>query len=120
MDVLPEGMTSEQTARFAALLEKRNRHRRDNDGAWVVLAGTMANDTLKRVGTSTFQGTAKRGQAYCTEDPEGLANARLIAAAPELYAALEQAVRALDASNGDSSTADLGRAALTKARGEGT
>ena len=54
---------------------------------------------------------------------EGTANARLIAAAPDLYAALERTLSWLTSYQGSGSMADHGpynqaRAALAKARGE--
>jgi hypothetical protein len=70
----------------------------------------------------TFHGKAKRGEAWHTDDPEGLANANLIAAATELYEALELGLRLLenmtsdDFSKGaDKPFRDAARAALAKA-----
>ena len=63
---------------------------RDNDGAWIIV-GSDGN----RVAVASFKGTAKRGNAWNAPDPEGQANAQLIAAAPEMYEALETALEAL-------------------------
>lgn len=53
------------------------------------------------------------GLTYC----EATANARLIAAAPDLYEALEAALECLDMTGG-TEPYDSGMAALAKARGE--
>lgn len=92
---------------------------RTNDGSWSV---TDSNgDPVCRV---LFKGTAKRGQEWDAPDLVGQARARLIAAAPDLYAALEAMVN-------DEAFEDLcqgigeepewlqaARVALAKARGE--
>jgi len=65
--------------------ESWRQYSRRNEGHWVIV--TDDGDFL---GLAAFQGLAKRGEAYRTPDPEGLANARLIAAAPALLAALEK------------------------------
>lgn len=62
---------------------------RANDGAFAVIQ----KDGDKHIGFVTFQGKAKRGQAWCTPDSEGEANAHLIAAAPDMYAALKELLR---------------------------
>ena len=64
---------------------------RRNEGHWVIV-----DDEGSFLAIAAFQGTAKRGEAYRTADPKGLANARLIAAAPDLLAALEAALPAVD------------------------
>ena len=84
---------------------------RDNDGAWAI----VGPDESGRVAVATFKGKAKRGAAWNAPDPEGQANARLIAAAPELYAALEKAVTGLEAAGFG---CEYAKAALRKARGE--
>ena len=56
---------------------------RDNSGDWII------SSAQGRIADATFKGTAKRGHGYETPDPEGMANARLIAAAPELAEALK-------------------------------
>lgn len=61
-------------------------YRRENDGTW-----TICDSMGTRVASASMKAKAKRGQGYCTPDPEGMANARLIAAAPELLAALDAA-----------------------------
>jgi hypothetical protein len=65
---------------------------RTNSGAWIVTC-TQTDEEGFQVGSPvcevTFKGSAKRGEAYKAPDPEGQANARLIAAAPSLYADAE-------------------------------
>jgi hypothetical protein len=71
---------------------------RANSGAWIVTASQTDEDGYQVGGPIcevTFKGTAKRGEAYRAPDPEGQANAALIAAAPELYEALDDALDAL-------------------------
>lgn len=53
----------------------------------------------------------------CVDTPEGSANARLIAAAPDLYTAVEAALNMVDG-DGAPPDWDMLRAALAKARGE--
>lgn len=49
---------------------------RENNGDWILMIGD--GDSERRFGTVSFQGKAKRGQAWCAPDPAGLAAARLI------------------------------------------
>lgn len=81
---------------------------RDNDGGWFV-AG---------VAKVFYKGTDKKG--YGKPDDEGQANARLIAAAPELLAALEFCADALNTEAGGLYKAHIeqARAAIAKARGQ--
>ena len=60
---------------------------RANDGAFAVTQDRTKYDNPSHIAFVTFHGKAKRGQAWCTPDPEGEANARLIMAAPELLEA---------------------------------
>jgi hypothetical protein len=58
------------------------------------------------------------GETVCSPSPMGLENARLIAAAPDLLAALKVAESALDAySGGESSDLETIRAAIARAEG---
>jgi hypothetical protein len=59
---------------------------RSNGGDWAV------GYEDGRVCLVDFKGKAKRGMGYIAPDPEGMANATLIAAAPEMYAALQAMV----------------------------
>jgi hypothetical protein len=52
---------------------------RENDGTW-----SITDSTGLRVATASFKGKAKRGEAWRTADPEGMANARLISAVTDL------------------------------------
>lgn len=87
LEEAPTGLTEEQRTRWGELMAERNRPMRDNDGAFIIIAGT--GDDRRRIGTASLQVKAKRGMAHTAEDPEGLANARLISAAPELLEALK-------------------------------
>ena len=58
---------------------------RSNDGTWYIL-----DSEGNQVAMATFKGEAKRGKGYAAPDPEGMQNARLIAAAPDLLTALEE------------------------------
>lgn len=99
---------------------------RDNDGSFKIGAGHEEDRTP--VGTAAFRGSAKRGEGYRTPDPEGLANAHLMAASKEMYAALKQCLAGLryaERGEGNSEMAakmradiEMGEAALSKARGE--
>jgi hypothetical protein len=78
---------------FAALkgetLAEHEGYYRANSGAWIVTAVQTDEEGFQVGGPIcevSFKGEAKRGEAYKAPDPEGQANARLIAAAPELYA----------------------------------
>jgi len=66
-----------------------NKYMRENNGDWIIVKA----DGSGRIGTATFRGKAKRGQAWQAPDPEGLANARLIAKCPEMLEALKEAER---------------------------
>jgi hypothetical protein len=75
-----------------------------NDGGINILTDSGS------VCTVHLQVSAKRGEAYKAKDPERDANARLIAAAPDLLYALQQIVSDLP-SNRDWLSPDLERAA---------
>ena len=49
---------------------------RDNNGDWILMIGE--GDNKRRFGAVSFQGKAKRGQAYNAPDPEGFAAAQLV------------------------------------------
>jgi hypothetical protein len=83
--------------------------------------GPWKQDTLGRT-TVWAPGAGKNAVAVCQglERDENIANARLIAAAPELYAALRDALDALKTGTAESAAAvliDAGRAALAKVEG---
>lgn len=70
---------------------------RTNDGGWIVTYRSKDEDGYDvggQICVVSFKGSAKRGQTYNAPDPEGMATARLIAAAPELLEALETLVSA--------------------------
>ena len=107
----PEGITEAQRARWDEILKEMGRPFRHNDGSFNIVAGE--GDDRKPVATATFQGKAKRGQAYSAPDPEGLANAQLIAAAPDLLAAC----KAIEVKLPDTAIGQQIRAAIAKAEG---
>ena len=59
-----------------------------NNGDFAI--GADSDEGYIPIAAVTFQGKAKRGEAYKTDDPVGLANACLAAAAPDMYEALER------------------------------
>jgi hypothetical protein len=73
---------------------KYNAGFRSNDGSFAVTQDQEYDPT--HIGFVTFHGKAKRGQAWCTPDPEGEANARLIAAAPDYAKAAEELLNSTD------------------------
>lgn len=86
---------------FAALkgeaLEEHEGYFRDNNGDWIVTWKDPDPEGYGgRIAAVSFKGSAKRGQAYGAPDPEGMANARLIATAPELLSELAATALALD------------------------
>lgn len=83
----------------------------DNDGSRFLMSDG------KRIGMIECQTKYKRGQGHKTECAERDANAHLIAAAPELYAALLQAQEYLH-DVAPASEYDANEALLKKARGE--
>jgi hypothetical protein len=93
--------------------EEHEGYFRANDGSWGVSCGNG------RVCLVDFQGKAKRGQGYAAPDPEGMANARLIAAAPEMYEALKRCVVELEFHADGHSLAEIeiANAAIAKAEG---
>lgn len=106
----PEGLTAEQAARWDALVAERNKPLRDNDGSFRI------SSDAGPIGTAVLRASdVKRTQRYNAEDPEGFANARLLAAAPELLAALEACAAVLVPRDPARIKAE---AAIAKARGE--
>lgn len=98
---------------------------RHTKGPWAINTERFEDDRLQgstHVESANEHGWANDGWIICACDgPDQGANAHLIAAAPELYEALEKMVRA--AMYGSFNTVDshplpLARAALSKARGE--
>ncbi len=69
-------------------LEDHDGYFRTNGGDWIVSRVDDDGETGGQICEVAFRGKAKRGEAYKAPDPEGMANAHLIAAAPELYEAL--------------------------------
>ena len=63
---------------------------RDNDGSFVIVTKDG-----ERIGTAAFQGKAKRGEMWRTPNPEGEANARLMAQSPRLVEAIRETLRVL-------------------------
>lgn len=98
---------------------------RDNNGDWIVGFSNEGADEDDmdiggRIAAVSFKGSAKRGQTWNAPDPEGQANARLIAAAPDLLAALKAITsptgfRDLDV--GGNGTHGAALAAIAKAEG---
>lgn len=67
-----------------------------NDGAATIMAGEPNSDERKSICRVECQTKYKRGEGYRTECTERDANARLIATAPEMFAALEAIVECFD------------------------
>jgi len=64
----------------------------DNDGARRIMRGTPDDDVYSRIGSASSRIEHNRKTPYNAPDDERDANARLIAAAPEMYKALREAV----------------------------
>lgn len=90
---------------------------RANNGNWIVVCRDPDGESGGPVCEVTFRGTAKRGQAYGAPDPVGMARARLIAAAPDLYKALAIALGVIEKAGIIWMGEDSARAALAKAQG---
>lgn len=89
----------------------------ENDGSIPVLSATEGDETAKRICTVSFQSKAKRGEAYRTPCADRDANARLIAAAPELLEALKEL--SFDAfEDAHPEAVKKARAAIAKAEGQ--
>jgi hypothetical protein len=84
------------------------------DKPYIRIRGTRLGGRYKiaNVLTPTYDGLHQR------EAEETRANARLIAAAPDLLEALKDALCALDCCGKDYDAASVARAAITKATGE--
>ena len=88
-----------------------------NDGAFIVMpdlskrGGILGEQDERAICAVNFRGLAKRGEAWRTEDVEGLANACLISAAPELLAAVSALLKASHYSPSDQGYGDARRAA---------
>lgn len=85
-------------------------------GPWVINRGDYS-DTAS-IGSSDWWGLAEvfiRLEGDTKDHPAGLANARLIAAAPDLLEALERVLRVSDRATADYYFA---KAAIKKAKGE--
>jgi hypothetical protein len=102
---------------------------RHTPGPWTVHADSYAGDhpnhASRFVGTQDFDEDASVGQivAKLTDSPEIVANARLIAASPDLLAACEAFLREHDdtydggpISSGHVAAVELARAAIAKAK----
>jgi hypothetical protein len=114
--------SAEEFARLKGeTLEPHEGYYRTNSGAWIVTASETDEDGYQVGGPIAevmFKGKAKRGEAYKAPDPEGQANARLIAESPELYRYLELALGVLDRANVVWGGEPGASAALARARGE--
>ena len=73
-------------------LEAHDGFMRTNEGGWIVTHGDIDEDG-GQLCIVTFKGSAKPRSAYSAPDPEGQANARLIAAAPKLLAVVQDGER---------------------------
>ena len=65
---------------------------RENDGSFIIIEESEDSDH-PRIGTASFRGIAKRGKGWETPDPEGEANAHLLAAAPDLLNACKSIMK---------------------------
>jgi hypothetical protein len=116
--------SAEEFARLKGeTLEPHEGYYRTNSGAWIVTANETDEDGYQvggPVAEVTFKGTAKRGEAYKAPDPVGQANARLIAAAPDMFEALDELLNysgGADSALEDEYVVARAIAALAKARG---
>lgn len=114
----PKGFSVTQKAKWDALVAEQRKPMRENDGSFIIMAGSPRGDDRKRIGSVTLQVKAKRGHAHEADDPEALSNARLIASAPDLLDALQALERAIS-NNEPFSRAEHEkvRAAIAKATG---
>ena len=91
-----------------------------NDGQAPVMAGS--GDDKERIALVDCQASYRRGQGYKAECAERDANARLIAAAPDLLESLEDAMRWVgsltDWAGAGDPDVEKWRAAIAKAKGE--
>ena len=86
-------------------------------GPWAVSNYYAGKASISGENWGGFATVVTRLDGDENEYSEGLANAHLIAAAPDLLAALTSALDALDDSGEYPETARLARAAITKSRG---
>lgn len=83
----PPELSAKQRARWEEIMASRRKPTRLNDGSFVI------KSDAGRVAAVSLRVEAKRGQAHAVDDPEALANAKLIAAAPDLLIACQAAIR---------------------------
>ena len=117
-----QGKSALELARLQGkTLDPHEGYFRENDGSWIITYGDpddMESD-CGQVCRVTFQGKAKRGEAWQAPDPVGQATARLIAAAPELLSALTALVYSFE-THRPKQLWDDARAAIAKALGHAT
>jgi len=77
----PDGLTPEQKKRWDEIQSKMGLPTRTNDGNFIVV-----DEDGHPAAHAIFQGTAKRGKGWETEDPVGLRNASIMADALNVHA----------------------------------
>ena len=85
---------------------------RENNGDWVIVGADGV-----RLASVDCQDCGSKRTIRESEDPEGFANARLVAAAPELLEALQRCVTNPAFLDWDGNDLDEARAAIAKATG---
>ncbi len=100
-------------------IAKLGRYDFDNDGGRPIMGGNPDDETYRRVAMVDSIIEHNRKTPYDATDEERDANARLIAAAPDLLEALEQLLAKVECGTAlQCELCDKARATIAKAKGE--